>query len=117
MDQQIKYTSCSRCGIVIKKDDPLVKYWSVEANIAICYDCQWSSDIPVTPGIYWFYGWLYKQNKDKTPPRFTVVEAWGTHNSVRLIAEGQFLRSADMLGYFKHLYLPLPPSLKGILNE
>lgn len=70
----------------------------------------WTTEWPVEPGRYWFYGFRFK-DRDR-PPEFITVRVHKGMNSVMYVAGASFMyRGEGDYGVWAKLDTPEPPSI------
>ena len=73
---------------------------------------EWREEWPKCPGLYWFYGWCWRDRDDA--PDMHLVRVAKTSNSVAYITNGHFLyKEEGGYGKWSRATLPQAPHLYG----
>ena len=77
---------------------------------------EWTIVWPTKSGLYWFYGWCWRDRDDA--PKMHLVRVAKTSNSVAYIANGHFLyKEEGGYGKWSPAVLPKPPVLEEVRDE
>jgi hypothetical protein len=52
---------------------------------------QWTATAPTAPGLYWFFGWLYKSWQKDFPPELNLAKMKMVGGTLVMIANGAFI--------------------------
>ena len=71
---------------------------------------EWTKDWPQKPGVYWFYGWPFKDRE--RPTKIHFVEVRKISNGMIYVTNGHFLYKTEGAdGYWCEAYPPEPPKI------
>lgn len=66
---------------------------------------KWSSEWPIEPGHYWFYGTRYENEE----PELCHIEVWKCQNGVAYVVRGSFMYQSEANGVWLPLETPELP--------
>lgn len=76
---------------------------------------NWSKEIPIEEGFYWFIGSKWKKDKEK---KLTILEIWKRKPKVKstfILYKGELLSRKEINGYWLRIDKPHLP--EEIVNE